>query len=240
MLLASIGFPAWVFIAFMVAQLLLGMGVAALQAIGVPFAAINQTVFMLILSVLMYAIAITIVIGVPFWLKRHRTGLEELGLQRAPSWLDIAWAPAGFVVYLIFTALATAAATAWLPFVDASQVQETGFNNVNSQVELMLAFVALVVIAPVAEEVLFRGYLFGKLRRYAPVWLSILLTSLLFGIVHFQWNVGIDVFVLSTVLCVLRLVTKSLWAPILLHSLKNGIAFFLLFIYPSLSSTIGG
>ena len=80
----------------------------------------------------------------------------------------------------------------------------------------------------------------GKLRKSMPVWAAIIITSLLFALVHFQWNVALDTFALSIVLCLLRLVTKSLWAPILLHAMKNGLAFYLLFINPSLISTIGG
>jgi membrane protease YdiL (CAAX protease family) len=87
---------------------------------------------------------------------------------------------------------------------------------------------------------LFRGYLLGKLRKYVPLWAAILVTSLLFGFVHGAWNVGIDVFALSIVLCLLRVWTKTLWAPILLHMLKNAVAFYLLFINPLLLGTLGG
>jgi hypothetical protein len=72
------------------------------------------------------------------------------------------------------------------------------------------------------------------------VWAAIIITSLLFGAVHGQWNVAIDVFVLSLVLCSLREVTGNIWAGVLLHMLKNGLAFYLLFINPSLLHTIGG
>jgi membrane protease YdiL (CAAX protease family) len=91
----------------------------------------------------------------------------------------------------------------------------------------------LVVIAPFAEEILFRGYLYGKLRKSIPTWLAMVVTSALFGAIHAQWNVGVDVFVLSMVACSLREVTGGIWAGILLHMLKNGLAFYILFINPS-------
>ena len=98
----------------------------------------------------------------------------------------------------------------------------------------------LVIIAPVAEELLFRGYLLGKLRKHAPLWVAILVTSVIFGAIHLAWNVGIDVFALSIVLCVVRVVSGSLWPSIMLHMLKNGLAFYLLFINPTVLSTLGG
>jgi len=88
--------------------------------------------------------------------------------------------------------------------------------------------------------VLFRGYLLSKLRRHVATWIAILITSLLFGLVHFAWNVGIDTFALGIVLCLVTIWTKSLWPAILIHMLKNGIAFYFLFINPTVLTTLGG
>jgi membrane protease YdiL (CAAX protease family) len=103
-----------------------------------------------------------------------------------------------------------------------------------------LAFVTLVVVAPIAEEIIFRGYMYGKLKKFVPIWVAILATSLLFGAVHGAWNLAIDTFALSIVLCSLREFTGNIWASILLHMVKNGIAFYILFIYPTLLTTLGG
>ena len=59
---------------------------------------------------------------------------------------------------------------------------------------------------------------------------AVLITSLVFGVMHFQWNVGVNVFALSVVLCVMREVTGTIYAGILLHMLKNGVAFYLLYV----------
>lgn len=224
----------------MLAQAIILAVFAAAQAVGVPFEEVNETVFNSVTGGVIYALAIVIVIGVPYLVKRRATSKEEVGLQRLPTWLDIALAPAGAIVYIMLTLVVTALAMTFLPFVDYTQEQETGFGNIATQFEYILAFISLVIVAPVAEEVLFRGYLFGKLRKYAPVWMSILITSALFALVHFQWNVALDVFALSIVLCALRLTSGSIWPSILLHMLKNGTAFYFLFINPSLLSTLGG
>ena len=47
---------------------------------------------------------------------------------------------------------------------------------------------------------------------------------------HGQWNVGINVFAMSIVLCVMREITGSIYSGILLHMLKNMLAFYLLYI----------
>lgn len=239
-ILYSISFPVWVFLGFMLAQAIVLAVIAILVNLNVPLGSVNEIILNSVGGAIIYALAIVIVVGLPWVIKKKPTSLEELGLQRLPRWVDIALAPAGMIVYLILTSILMTAAMALLTFVDFSQAQETGFAQIATQPEYILAFISLVLVAPFAEEVLFRGYLFGKLRKYTPLWVSILITSALFALVHFQWNVAIDVFALSIVLCLLRVVSGSIWPSILLHMLKNGVAFYFLFINPSLLSTLGG
>ena len=95
-----------------------------------------------------------------------------------------------------------------------------------------MAFISLVVVAPVAEELIFRGWLYGKLRAKIPAIPAMLVVSILFGIVHGQWNVGVTVFVMSIAMCTLREITGTIWGGILIHILKNGIAFYFLYVNP--------
>ena len=62
----------------------------------------------------------------------------------------------------------------------------------------------------------------------ASMIISALLVSVLFGVVHLQWNVGVTVFAMSLVLCGLREVTGTIYAGILMHMLKNGLAMWIL------------
>lgn len=236
----AIALPVWVLLSFVLAQVVTGIIIGLLQLLGVPLDAMNQAVLSTSLSVIVYALSLVITIGLPWLIRRYKTTREELGLQRLPSWLELGITPLAFLVYVFLSAILTAIAMQFLTFIDFEQVQDTGFDQLGQGYEYVLAFITLVVLAPVAEEVLFRGYLFGKLRQHAPVWVAILVTSLLFAAVHGAWNVGIDVFALSIVLCLLRIWLKSIWAPIVLHMLKNGIAFYFLFINPTLLTTLGG
>lgn len=232
--------PVWVIVSFAFVQVVLGAILRVLSSVGVPFKAVNEAVFNSVVSALIYVLTIAMVIGLPWLIKKYRTSRQDLGLQQLPTWLDLLIAPAGFIVYIILSAIFVMIATHVLPFVDQNQVQNTGFSKLTQWFEYALAFVTLVVIAPAAEEVLFRGYLLGKLMKHIPVWLAAVLTSLLFAAAHGAWNVGIDVFALSLVLCFLRIKTKRLWPGILIHMIKNGLAFYLLFINPTLLSTLGG
>jgi membrane protease YdiL (CAAX protease family) len=231
--------PAWVFVGFFVAQLILMGLVWLLVALNVPLESYNQVVLNTSLSAVMYLIASVIVIGLPWFIKKRSTSRADIGLTRLMSWMDILITPAGLVVYLILSSILILITTRVLPWVDINQVQDVGFRQLNQRYEYILAFSSLVVIAPIAEEILFRGYLYGKLRKFVPIWVAIITTSLLFGFIHGAWNLAIDTFALSVVLCLLRESTGNIWASILLHMTKNGIAFYILFINPTLFTTLG-
>jgi membrane protease YdiL (CAAX protease family) len=110
------------------------------------------------------------------------------------------------------------------------EVQDVGFANPTGP-ELVLVFLMLVVLVPFAEEMLFRGFLFKGVRSAFSFPVTAIVVSILFAVAHGQLDVGLDVFALSLVLCYLREKTDSLWPGILLHALKNSIAFLLLFVY---------
>lgn len=231
--------PAWVFVSFSIAQLLVMGLVWLLTVLHISVASLNQTVLNTSFAALLYVITLALVIGAPWLIKKHRTSRADIGLTGLPTWTDILITPAGMVVYFILSSLLILLATQVLPWFDIDQVQNTGFNQLNERYEYILAFTTLVVVAPVAEEILFRGYLYGKLKKFVPIWAAILATSVLFGFIHNAWNLAIDTFTLSVILCLLRESTGSIWSPMLLHMTKNSIAFYILFINPSLFTTLG-
>lgn len=232
--------PLWVFIGFVASQFLVTGILMAIRQVGIlQPGAVNLVVLNTIVAAAIYVVTLVLVLGIPWLVRKRRTSKEELGVTRTPSWLDIGLAPVGFVVYFILSTVLVYVATQLIPAFDMQEVQNVGFSNLTERYEIMLAFLTLVIVAPLAEELLFRGYLYGKLRKSVPVWVAILMTSVLFAVVHGQWNVAVDVFALSLVMCALREATGSIWAGVILHTMKNALAFYLLFINPSLLATIG-
>jgi membrane protease YdiL (CAAX protease family) len=97
----------------------------------------------------------------------------------------------------------------------------------------VLLLVSVIVVAPISEELIFRGCLQTLLSTWlgrifsagAPSprlrWLAILLTSLLFASVHPWWS-GPPIFVLAICLGYAYERTGNLWTPIVIHALFNG------------------
>lgn len=176
--------------------------------------------------------------GAIWWFIRHRKGnLRSIGWTRFRAWFPIATF-AGFAVYFIGYAIALAIVTHIFPTLNVNQKQQLGFQNASGSTDLTLAFFSLVVMPPLVEETVFRGFVFTGIRnRLNWVWAAVI-TSALFATAHLEfgsgapllWVAAIDTFCLSLVLCYLRQKTDSLWPGIMLHALKNGIAFVTLFI----------
>jgi membrane protease YdiL (CAAX protease family) len=223
-------FPAWVFLCFMFSQYLVVGLLSVMSLLNISLKAVDPIVANTAIAGFVYSLTLVLVLFVPKLIKAESTSKEEVGLIGLPTWKDIVLAPAGLIVYFILSSILILIASKIIPGFDATQVQNTGFNNARQSNELLFAFITLVIVAPIAEEILFRGYLFSKLKKYLPLWLAILATSVFFGTIHFAWNVGVDTFALSIVLCILRETTGTIWASILLHMMKNGIAFYVLFV----------
>ena len=198
---------------------------------------LSAPVWNTVLTAVIYALCLLLVVAVPWKLLKMKTNREELGLMGLPTWTDIGLAPVGFAAYFAAAIAVMAVVGALLPGINWEQTQEIGFENLFLVSDRIWAFIALVVVAPVAEEVVFRGWLYGKVRAKVSAWVGVLAVSVLFGLMHLgfdvealQWNVAINIFCMSIVLCVLREITGTIWSGIVLHMLKNGVAFYVLFI----------
>ena len=84
------------------------------------------------------------------------------------------------------------------------------------------------IMAPICEEILFRGYIFTALRNWRGTLPAAILTGLLFGGVHATSAPAADLIPLGLLgfgLCLLYRYTGSLYPGMLAHSLNNSIAF---------------
>lgn len=178
------------------------------------YIAANLSVLMLFLSVASRIIGFS-------W---RQIGIKDVSLNHLFLTLPI------FLVYIFLGTVLTQFAIKFLPGFDPTQTQDIGFSQTGGIARLM-AFLSLVVLTPLFEELLFRGVLFKGLRQRLPLWVAIIFTSFIFAVAHGQLNVAIDTFALSVFLCLLVEKTGSIAPAILLHALKNGLAFYILFIH---------
>ncbi len=195
---------------------------------------INASVVNLVSQGFVHIVTVVVVCLVAWRVKRPLS-IKQAGVQRLIEWRDIGLAAIGAIAYLVLTVILSYIAQSIIPGFDPSQRQDIGAPDKLFSLDLALAFAILVIVVPLCEELIFRGILYGRLRaaKISAV-LCTVFVSILFGVAHGQWNVGIDTFALSLVLCALREYTGSIWAGFLLHLTKNSIAFYALYIATTL------
>lgn len=87
----------------------------------------------------------------------------------------------------------------------------------------LLTFISVVILAPIFEELIFRGTILQVLSKYNKVF-AILVTSLLFGLLHLNMTQAVPAFFMSLILCYMCLKTDSLLVTILAHAGNNLLA----------------
>jgi len=173
-----------------------------------------------------------------WFLKLYKLDFGFLGLKK-PKWyeplLGLGMVPAYYIVFGMVVAIVSH----FVPSFNVSQKQEIGFDDVAGQTEMIVTFVSLVILAPLLEEIVFRGFIYKTLRTPFAIPVAAVVTSLLFGAGHLLEGgsdgllyVGaLQTFILSLFLVGLRQKTHNLWPGITLHASNNLIAFLALYVF---------
>ena len=157
-------------------------------------------------------------------MKKRKIPLSELGsleIQRKPLFLSI-FLLAAFLLLeeLYFYVLGIEMPESFIEFMLA---------------EPIFSFISVVLVAPVIEEFLFRGFLYSQLRRsFLKDWGAIVVSSLVWTAIHFQYEIGIlfFLFLFGLFLGYFRIKYNSLLIPIALHAINNLLSFLLVIYFP--------
>ena len=236
----SVGWSTWFFASFFAARFLMSVGVFAVSQIA-GFNPAKMSDFGNALAEIFFYLCLAIFfvfLPLIFLPKFHKNNSQKLsknslkkfakiaGFSRKPKLEDFAWAvwflPFFYVILVFanFAAMFIFGATTMkqeqiLPFAGSGE----GFS------QLVIIFFSLVVVAPVFEEFLLRGWMFGKLREKMNFLLAAMIISLVFAAAHGQINVGIMTFILSMFGSKIREKTGVIYGAIFLHMAVNFLAF---------------
>lgn len=140
----------------------------------------------------------------------------------------VGWLVAAYVSFLVFTA-------AWLGVMEALGVHVSNQDELpkelgadDSTLALIVVGVLVTVVAPIAEEVFFRGFFFTALRNWKGVGVAAVITGVVFGGIHAGSSPApylVPLAMLGVLLCLLYWRTGSLFPCIALHAINNSVAF---------------
>jgi uncharacterized protein len=204
--------------------LVAGIGAAFGSSVSNPTPAVN------LISDLVFDLGFVVTALYFAMLYRRPPRPADFGYRRVSLKLGIgAFLAAGIGYYLvtaIYQSIVKLHGTDKLP---------TGLGISQSTAALVGAAIFVCVVAPIAEEFFFRGFIFGALRRWhieiagrnVGTWVAAILTGILFGLAHTgsassQYLIPLGF--LGFVLCLVRWKTRSLYPCMALHSVNNSLA----------------
>ena len=142
-------------------------------------------------------------------------GVRRLGLRRFRNLQALKWMGAAIGLYLLFV-------VAYVALV--GEPEQDDFSDDLGAVPVQILLIAIA--APVAEEICFRGMLFGGLRERLPLWAAALISGAIFGLLHVTTGVSVvpPLIVFGFLLAFVYEKTGSIVPCILLHMLNNSVA----------------
>lgn len=167
-------------------------------------------------------IFLTVVIpAVLFW----RVDLREFFGLRWGDWKKVFWIAPAFV-FAMMAMLSAMLGLGWQGWVEtnygARPQEMVTLLKESEDVGLMVVMaISAVIVAPLTEEVIFRGYLYPVVKRFSDRWFAALFTGVIFGVIHFNLLALPTLAVMGVVLVILYEVTGSLWVPIACHAAFN-------------------
>jgi uncharacterized protein len=193
----------------------------------VPWIEITRIPEVLVFAQLLAYIAVFVLM---YRMVEARTGTFWQAIRW--NWPDSSWL--GYVLSGAMVFFALAGLAHFLPMPRNLPIDRF-FENAR---EASIMSVFAVTIAPLMEELFFRGFLYPVLARRVGMGASILMTSVAFGLLHgdqlrYSWAAVLIIFLVGVALTTVRALTKSVAASFLLHVGYNGTLSVLLFISTS-------
>lgn len=148
--------------------------------------------------------------------------VADFGIRRTPLWPAVGWTALTWFAFLAFSA-------AWAAAFDITENDdlpaELGADE--STVALIAVAFLVTLLAPICEELFFRGFCFTAVRRAIGVAGSAIVTGAVFGLIHAggtEPEFLVPLAVLGALLCLLYWRTGSLIPCMVLHAVNNSIA----------------
>ncbi len=159
-----------------------------------------------------------------FFLRRYKVGWKAVGWRKFNLWKAIKILLIVFVAFLIGVTVLLALVSVLIPGFNANQTQSNDFTTNVAQQHRLISLFALVVIPPIIEETVFRGFIFPAFAKKWGTWAGAISSSILFGFAHLQANVSVYTFLLGMLLCYMYVKLKSVYPGMALHMLNNYLA----------------
>lgn len=184
----------------------------------------------LLLSQLLQTVVMIGLVGF-FLLVLRKRPFADIGLVpfRQLRWLPLALL-SGVLLY-IMSMLLTGILAMLFPQLAQPQMISNVIVDAQTPWEIAVVLLTVGVLAPVSEEMLFRGYIYHSVARFYPKSVSVLVTSLWFGCMHYDLLRLLPLTMVGLFLNIVLLKSGSLYGAMLMHSTWNVIMVLTLLLF---------
>ena len=186
-----------------------------------------------LLALLLVQDGLLVLAAVLFASIKRRPRRWHFGIRATRFWPTVGWVVLAFALMMAFE----------FGYVELFGVEATNLDDLGED-NLIAGFavsIAVIVVAPVAEEIFFRAFFYRSLRTRLRVWPAALIDGIVFGSLHFQ---GFDTAIILPVIalfgvgqCLVYERTGSLFAVIAIHAAFNTVA--MLYVAPLPALLVG-
>lgn len=159
--------------------------------------------------------------------KKYNVTIKDFGFRPTPTLKTLELA----IVLFLLVAIGQNVFIVGMELIGIPKMGEQGILTQlleQDMIPVWFMFVFAGIIAPVTEELIFRGFMLSALiNKWGFKW-GIVIGSFMFSIAHFQVQAALLLFLMGMLLSILYIRTKSLWPGIIFHSVNNTLAMVLL------------
>ena len=175
-----------------------------------------------VMALMLISGLLTIAVVLAFYLIRRKKLSEALWLRPVPAPALLTGASLAPALYFEVVLVLTMLPKAW--------TESYGEASANIATGTVLGVVWVAVVAPIAEEFIFRGLVMTRMSQVMPGWLAVLLSAAVFGMCHGEFVWFCYAFVLGAFFGFIDLRTGSILPSILGHMMFNAIGQIMTFV----------
>ncbi|WP_018659961.1 CPBP family intramembrane glutamic endopeptidase [Allofustis seminis] len=174
-------------------------------------------------------------LGMIYWLKIPLFNRKQLAPEESvliPGLTKKDWKFLAFYIPISFLLYTAGQWVVTQFFGDINPINQQGVESIAQNIPLGVLFLMIVVVAPIVEELLFRGMIMFRQPLKEPTWLATLGSALLFSLVHTPTDIPsfYTYFTLGLVFSYAVKRTKSVEAGMIYHMLNNLLGFLMILL----------
>lgn len=173
-----------------------------------------------------------------FVIRKYNLKLSDFGFLKFPFWNGVYSVLKGYLAFLGIAFLISSIQLFYDINIPGFGQQESPLPLFGNDIfSIYIAFLVIVFLAPLVEELVYRGYVLQTLLSKMKVFWASILSAGIFACFHLEFSSVIPLFILGLIMNYIFIKNKSIWPSIIFHAFNNGITLIIqyyLILHPEL------